>query len=185
MLNNNLRKHLSEGILTVIPAQPHPGFDCVYSIIPNGTISCDAEVLSIISTKGNPIENCSGYLEIQIRQHNHLIDFHIHSIFYSKTIEKNSNNDTEESNLRISECLKARKSKAHSLFLFNQYPINPDIDCKHFLNELKRYEELISFDMQQKLMYQQIQVSIINNTKELLIAFHDSFQNRTIYTHQL
>jgi len=39
--------------------------------------------------------------------------------------------------------------------------------------------------MQQKLMYQQIQVSIINNTKELLIAFHDSFQNRTIYTHQL
>ena len=54
-----------------------------------------------------------------------------------------------------------------------------------FLNELDRQDYFTSYDFQFKNIYLQVRVSIIHNTKELILAFHDSYQNLSIYTTKL
>ena len=76
---------------------------------------------------------------------------------------------------------KKKKSKEHGLFLFEKHTINPELDCMTFLQELKRSDNFISLDYPNKNMYQQIRITIIQNKEEVIIAFHDSYRNLSIY----
>ena len=161
---------MTDGMMQIIPDTPLNGFDRIYSLIPNGKISCEKEVLSIIKKRNFQEGNCRGFLEIQISSNQNLIDFHIHSIFYLK-----------KESLSIMKFYKKKKSKEHGLFLFEKHTINPEFDCMTFLQELKRSDNFISLDYPNKNMYQQIRITIIQNKEEVIIAFHDSYRNLSIY----
>ena len=167
-----LRKYITEGMIQIIADTPLDGFDKIYTIRPNGKISCETTVLSIIKHRNFQEGNCRGFLEIQISTNQNLIDFHIHSIFYSKN---------KEEPLSLMELSKKKKSKEHSLFFFEKHTIQPELDCMSYLQELKRTDDFICLDYPNKNMYQQVRVTIIQNTKEVIIAFHDSYQNLSFY----
>ena len=181
MLSKNIRRHLAQEIMTILPETPEPGFNTIYTLIPSGGISCELSVLAEISNRGFEEGNRCGYLEIEISRTNNSINFHAHSIFYYKNKSKTPSTSYEEDHLSLLYVNNNRKSKEHSLFYYQQYNLKPEIDCYAFLQELKRTDDYSSYDMQNKNIYQQIRVSIIHNTKELIIAFHDSYQNLKIY----
>jgi len=181
MIGRNFKRLLDEGIMTILPERHEVGFNHTYTIIPSGLISCDTNVLYEISNRAFKDGNQSGFLEIEISRAEKLINFHAHAIFYNKNKSKTPSKTYEEDRFSQIYANNKRKSKEHLLFLFQQYNLKPEINCTSFLQDLERTDTCSSYDMQNKNVYQQIGVSIIHNTKELIIVFHDSYKNIKIY----
>ncbi len=182
-----IRKYIADGMMQILPMKPQEGFNHVYTVLPNGNISCEDSIKSKIKNQTFQEGNKDGFLEIEISKNENLIDFYIHSIFYSKNIAKNSKDEYKEELLlsSLTDLSKKKKSKDHSLFLFKQFNLQPELDCMSFLNELDRHDDLIVYDYPNKNIYQQVRVSIIHNTKEVIVAFHNSYHNLLIYKTKL
>ncbi|MGL2963906.1 hypothetical protein ACSVH2_08830 [Flavobacterium sp. RSB2_4_14] len=178
MRSSIFKKYFAEGLLTLIPEKPFDGFNHIYTIIPNGKISFEDTVISEIKSNSDKEENCTGFFEIETYKKADLINFHVHNIFN----QKNKSKENDMTNLSgFSSSHNSMKCKNHTLFYFVQYNLKSEMNCQEFLEELNRTIDLFSFDMQNKIVYQQVKVSIINNTKEQLIVFHDDYQNLLIY----
>jgi hypothetical protein len=91
--------------------------------------------------------------------------------------------DYKDQGLSLMGLSEKMTSKEHTLFFFEQFTLQPELDCEVFLKEMKNSNKIIALDIPNKTMYLQVGISIIHNSDNLIIAFHDTYHDKLINTY--